>query len=84
MVSVLGLVGFAGGKNSANTRRLFQTAETYCKHSWHIEEARDIPEDVYRFDPIGITAGASTPDWVIDEVEEKLQSAPYHQQEKNG
>ena len=73
-----------GGKNSANTRRLFQTAETCCSHSWHIEDAGDIPEDVYRFDPIGITAGASTPDWVIDEVEEKLQSVPYHQQEKNG
>ncbi len=71
-----------GGKNSANTRRLFQTAQTYCRYSWHIEDVRDIPEDVYRFDPIGITAGASTPDWVIDEVERKLKSVPYDQQEK--
>ncbi len=61
-----------GGKNSANTRRLFETALTICKNSYLIEKASEIPQKLFKFGTIGITAGASTPDSVIEEVESVL------------
>ena len=63
-----------GGKNSANTRRLFNTAREKLEAVWHIEEASEIPEEVFSCSRIGVTAGASTPDWIIDEVMEQLNS----------
>ena len=61
-----------GGKNSANTIRLFQTAAKNCAKAAHIQSADDIPEDFFRLKTIGITAGASTPDQIIEEVEKRL------------
>ena len=62
-----------GGKNSANTKRLYQTAQLHCKKAAHIQSAADIPDDFFRLSSVGITAGASTPDRIIDEVEERLK-----------
>lgn len=61
-----------GGRQSANTRRLFEAATATGRPSWHIEGAGDIPSSIRSFARVGITAGASTPDRVIDEVEEAL------------
>ena len=61
-----------GGKNSANTKRLYQTAAANCKYAAHIQSAADIPEDFFTLNTIGITAGASTPDEIIDDVEKEL------------
>ncbi len=57
-----------GGKNSANTTRLYQTALTNCKNAVHIQSSKDIPKDFFKLEKVGITAGASTPDSIIDEV----------------
>jgi len=62
-----------GGKNSSNTKRLFELACASGKPSWHIEEAAELPPDVTRYGTIGITAGASTPDWSIEEVEKAIK-----------
>ena len=62
-----------GGKNSANTVRLYETALKLGKKVWHIENENEIPNEVKNFSIIGITAGASTPDWVIKEVADKLK-----------
>ena len=61
-----------GGKTSANTKRLYQTAAQNCKHAAHIQSAADIPEEFYNLKIIGITAGASTPDSIIRSVETNL------------
>ena len=61
-----------GGKTSANTKRLYQTAAANCKLAAHIQTAADIPEDFYKLKCIGITAGASTPDEIIQEIETAL------------
>ncbi len=62
-----------GGKNSANTRRLFNTALELVGKAWHIETPDEIPDEVFELARVGITAGASTPDEVIDSVEQALQ-----------
>lgn len=61
-----------GGKNSANTKRLFQTAQKHCKNAAHIQSKNDIPKLFYEMEKVGITAGASTPDEIIVDVKNHL------------
>ncbi|MEA1910167.1 MAG: 4-hydroxy-3-methylbut-2-enyl diphosphate reductase, partial [Spirochaetota bacterium] len=61
-----------GGKNSANTKRLHLSAIKAGLPSWHVEDVDDLPLEIYNFETIGISAGASTPDWMIDRIEQKL------------
>lgn len=63
-----------GGKNSANTKRLLQTALKYCKNAILIERAEEIPSEFLSLNTVGITAGASTPDSVIQEVKAYLEN----------
>lgn len=58
-----------GGKESANTKRLFQTASSICAHAVHVESADEISEVFGTLSCVGITAGASTPDEIIEQVE---------------
>ncbi len=62
-----------GGKNSANTKRLYQTAASACHLAAHIQSAKEIPEEFFKLTRVGITAGASTPDYIIEEVETELK-----------
>jgi len=62
-------VVIVGGRESANTRRLFTIAEAAGKPCVLAETARNIPGEFFRVGTLGITAGASTPDTVIDEIE---------------
>jgi 4-hydroxy-3-methylbut-2-enyl diphosphate reductase len=58
-----------GGFNSANTTRLAQICKDIQNRTYHVETADQI--DSAWFDgakTVGITAGASTPRWIIDEV----------------
>lgn len=62
-----------GGKNSSNTRKLYDIASRYCANSICIENEKEIDDFNFRnFDKIGIMAGASTPQNSIDDVKEKL------------
>jgi 4-hydroxy-3-methylbut-2-enyl diphosphate reductase len=68
----VGAVIIAGGKDSANTRRLLAIAETSGKPCALVETAADIPPDFFSFNTVGLASGASTPDGVIDEAERVL------------
>ncbi len=63
-----------GGKNSSNTKQLFSISHDDCQDSYHIEDENDI--DFSWFDGkefCGISAGASTPDWIIQNVIDAIQ-----------
>ena len=63
-----------GGKNSANTTRLAQLCANHCL-TYHIETAAELRDEWFdKIKKIGITAGASTPDWIIKEVYKKCQN----------
>ncbi len=64
-----------GGHNSGNTTRLAEIVRESGKPVYHIEtEAELIPERLHPFQNIGITAGASTPNWIIKKVYRSLES----------
>ena len=64
-----------GGKNSANTGRLAQVCSEQGCPTYHIETAAELDTAAFRgMHHIGITAGASTPDWIIQEVIEIMEN----------
>lgn len=66
-----------GGRNSANTRRLAEICAETSVPTHHVEIADEI--DLGWFDgakKVGVTAGASTPDWIIEEVISKVKDLP--------
>jgi (E)-4-hydroxy-3-methyl-but-2-enyl pyrophosphate reductase len=63
-----------GGKNSANTNRLRQVCEQAGVETHHVETAAELDAAWFKGrSRVGVTAGASTPDWVIAEVVEALR-----------
>lgn len=63
-----------GGANSNNTRELVTTCSRYCSHVHHVQTASDLrPEWFVAAGAVGITAGTSTPDHVIDRVDERIR-----------
>lgn len=58
-----------GGRNSANTTRLAEVCREEGAVTYHIETASELRSAWFHHqDKVGITAGASTPDWIIEEV----------------
>ncbi len=58
-----------GGKNSSNTRKLFEIAKKNCKKTFFVENIKDLPlKELQKCNRIGVAAGASTPECVIKEV----------------
>ena len=64
-----------GGKNSSNTKQLHSIAKEYCMDSYHIESKDDLKSEWFLNKQFcGISAGASTPDWIIDDVVRAIQT----------
>ncbi len=64
-----------GGRSSNNTRELVRTCTRYCARVHHVETEQDVrPEWLDGADVVGLTAGTSTPDEVIDRVEVRLRA----------
>jgi 4-hydroxy-3-methylbut-2-enyl diphosphate reductase len=64
----------AGGKESANTRRLLAIAQKSGKPCALVETAAEIPPAFRAYETVGLCAGASSPDLVIDEIERELMA----------
>ena len=63
-----------GGRNSANTTRLAELCRDLGRTTYHVETADEVrPDWVKGASLVGVSAGASTPDWIIDEVMHTLE-----------
>jgi len=62
-----------GGYDSSNTKKLTEICKVYCDKVIHIETASEIDTKIFKdCKSVGITAGASTPAWIIKEVVQKV------------
>jgi 4-hydroxy-3-methylbut-2-enyl diphosphate reductase len=74
MAREVDMVLVVGGKNSANTTQLAHLCTSMSVPTYHIETASEIREEWFAgVQSVGVTAGASTPDWIIKEVEERIR-----------
>ena len=64
-----------GGRHSNNTHELFRTCSRFCSRVYQVQTAAELHDDWFQaVDRVGITAGTSTPDAVIDGVEWAIQA----------
>ena len=64
-----------GGKHSSNSIKLLSVCKEQCEKSFLIETPQEInPDDVRGAARVGVTAGASTPNWLIEQVMERLRA----------
>jgi 4-hydroxy-3-methylbut-2-enyl diphosphate reductase len=70
-----------GGKNSSNTRHLATVCQQEGATTYHIEEPAEVdPAWFSGVDEIGVTAGASTPGWLMDQVIARINELEQHKQ----
>lgn len=63
-----------GGRHSSNSVKLLAVCKEQCARSFLIETAEEInPADLHGITRVGVTAGASTPNWLINQVVERLR-----------
>ena len=63
-----------GGRNSANTARLREICEGTGTPTHHIETAQELDASWFvEAERVGVTAGASTPEWIIEQVVARLR-----------
>lgn len=64
-----------GGRNSSNTQKLFEICNNECKNTYYIQTVKDLePAGFKSVDNVGITAGASTPNNIIEEVQKNVRN----------
>jgi len=64
-----------GGKSSANTKRLFEVCKKVLNNSHLVETEKDLRKRwLDRARSVGVTSGASTPDWIVKKVVNKIQA----------
>jgi len=77
MAASVDAVVVVGGYNSGNTKRLAEIATQTGKPALHVEDESEIDERfIADAGCVGITAGASTPNWIIKRIYRKLESMP--------
>jgi 4-hydroxy-3-methylbut-2-enyl diphosphate reductase len=68
-----------GGKNSANTRHLAEICREIQPRTWHVETEQELEPGWFEgCRVVGISAGASTPDWVVEGVAARLRGMDEH------
>ena len=64
-----------GGRNSSNTQKLFEICKNECKNTYYIQTVKDLDLTCFEsIDNVGITAGASTPNKIIEEVQNNVRN----------
>ena len=64
-----------GGRNSSNTQKLLETCRLRCARSFQVETPGDVPmEQIRAGDRVAITAGASTPQWLLEQVRARIEA----------
>lgn len=64
-----------GGSNSGNTRRLYEISKSTGKPTYHVETEKELENTWFSSTgTVGVTAGASTPNWMIKKVIERLKT----------
>ncbi len=68
------LMLIVGGKNSANTNQLVKLSKEVCNKVYHIETAEELSKKwLNKVEKVGISGGASTPEWIISSVVKKIK-----------
>jgi 4-hydroxy-3-methylbut-2-enyl diphosphate reductase len=63
-----------GGKQSSNTKQLHSICKSFCSDSYHIESKDELQKEWFDGKKLcGVTAGASTPEWIIEEIIGKIR-----------
>jgi 4-hydroxy-3-methylbut-2-enyl diphosphate reductase len=63
-----------GGKASSNTQKLYEICKSQCKNTYYIQTQEDlVTVDIQPYSCVGITAGASTPNQIIQEVSQHVR-----------
>ena len=69
-----------GSANSSNTRKLYEIASEECAHTYYVQSVRDLDlAPLHTFRCVGITAGASTPRNIIEEVHAIMDNMEFDQ-----
>ena len=64
-----------GGSHSSNTQKLFEICKKECENTYYIQTLDDLDfNQIWSIDNVGITAGASTPNNIIEEVQKNVRS----------
>ena len=75
LAAVSDIMFVIGGKSSSNTQKLYEICRQRCPHTHYIQTAEDIADEwLWTNASVGITAGASTPKNIIEEVQTKCQN----------
>jgi len=63
-----------GGKQSSNTKQLYSICQSFCEDSYHVESEVELQKEWFEGKKLcGITAGASTPEWIIERIIGKIR-----------
>lgn len=63
-----------GGRHSSNTQKLYEICRKECKNTYYIQTLVDLDSNMFRSNScVGITAGASTPNNIIEEVQKHVR-----------
>ena len=67
-----------GGKNSSNTQKLYDICRSQCANTYYIQDQSDLQNITISSESrVGITAGASTPNTIIQEVSQNVRGTEF-------